>query len=447
MHEIQLAGSSEEQQKQMDQHNPRNLIMGGLGAIALFFGLFMLWAAFTPLHSAVMGEGNVIFDTRRKTIQHLEGGIVKEVLVKEGENVKAGQPLIILADDQTRPIVKMMEEQSITESAAMARLDAEKNGRTSIAFPSSVTRRAKEPEVARIIQTETRLFHAKLDAYNSQVEIIRSQIQQVKESIKGLQEQLVAKKQEISTVSEQLTANRTLLKDGYVTRTTVLDLERMHAKLVGEKSAQIADLGSNRQRLAEYEARLIGLKNSRIQDAANEMKSSAAKKLELEERMRPAKNVLDRQVIKSPVDGRVVDLKVTTVGGVISGKEPLMDIVPQGEHLVLETKIGVNDINEVKVGQSAQVTLTAYNPNKTPTVKARVIYVSADRLTDRTVQGEIPHYSVRLEMDQDSMKQAGDLKLYPGMSAQVSIMTRPRTAFDYFIGPLKIRIRKAFHEK
>ena len=447
MNDIIIAATSEEQVQRKDLLNPRAIILTGLGIIALFFGAFALWAALTPLNAAVHAQADVIFDSRRKTVQHLEGGIVSQILVKEGDAVTAGQPLIILADEQIRPMVEMMEGQSLVETAAMARLDAEKSDRTSIVFPPAILAKAKDPAVARIIQAETRLFNAKRDAYNSQVEITRSQILQVKEETLGLQEQLKSKKLEIDSIIEQLTANRELQKSGYVTKTMVLDLERNQAQKTGELQALASAITRNKERLAEYELRVIAIKNGRIQDASNEMKASSTKRLELAERIRPSQNALDRQVIRAPVSGKVVDLKVTTVGGVVSGREPLMDIVPNSDNLVLEAKIGVNDINDVKIGQSAHVTLTAYKSSTTPDVKALVTYVAADRQTTRTMQGDMPFYTVRLEIDPKSMKEAGDLRLYPGMMAQLSITTKSRTALDYFIGPLKERMGKAFHEK
>lgn len=444
MNDIQLATVQAEQQK---RHNPRTIIFAGLGIIGLFFGAFALWSTLTPLHGAVQSMADVIFDSRRKTVQHLEGGIVKQILVKEGDTVKAGQPVIILADEQIRPIVEMMEGQSVAETAALARLEAEKGDQATITFPPALLSRANDPTVARVMQTETRLFNAKRDSFKSQIDITKSQIQQVQEETRGLQEQLISKKKEIASIAEQLLANRELLKDGYVTKTIILDLERAHARESGELEGLVAAIARNKQRLSEYEMRILGLKSARIQEAASEAKLSTAKRLELEERIRPSKNSLDRQVIRAPVSGRVVDLKVTTTGGVIAGKEPLMDIVPQSDQLILEARIGVNDINDVKIGQKADVTLTAYKASSTPTVKAKVTYIAADRQVNRTAQGDMPYYTVRLEVDPQSMKDAGDLRLYPGMMAQVSIQTHPRTAFDYFIGPLTQRMGKAFHEK
>lgn len=428
-------------------HSPKLIIFAGLSLIILFFGGFALWSALAPLNAAVQAQGEITFDTKRKTVQHLEGGIVKQILVREGDDVKAGQPLIILQDEQIRPTVDLLEGQNLSEIAASARLEAEKNDQSTIVFPALLTSRAGDPAIARIIQSETKLFNAKRESYLSQVNVLKSQLHQTREEISGLKEQLGEKKKELSSLAEQLASSRELQKDGYLPRTAVLDLERMHAERSAGLNGINAAIAANTEKLAELELRISGIRSARLQDAMNELKQSSVRRLELEERIRPSKNALERGVIRAPVSGKVVDLKVSTIGGVISGKEPLMDIVPASDHLILDAKIGVNDINDVRPGLPAEVTLTAFKASSTPQILATVTYVSADRLSTRTPQGEFPYYSVRLELDPQSLKDAGMVKLYPGMAAQVSITTAPRTAFDYFIGPLTQRLGRAFHEK
>jgi HlyD family type I secretion membrane fusion protein len=419
--------------------SPRSIILTGAGILALFIGSFALWAWLAPLHSAVITQGEITFKGKRQSVQHLEGGIVKRILVKDGDTVKAGQPLILLEDDQVRPMVAMIENQSATEAAAIARLEAEKNNQATVIFPKGTP--------ASAAQTENKLFMARKEAFQSQIEVLKSQIEQTHEGIKGLQDQLVAKGQEISSLKEQLDSNRTLLKDGYVTKTSVLELERMLAQKVGEREQISAGISSSKQRLAELNQRIISLKTDRIQNAVTEQKLSTVKQLELKERVRPSRDTLDRQVIRAPVSGIVVGLKVATVGGVVMPREPLMEIAPQSDDLYLEAKVMVNDISDLKVGQEAEVMISAFKSSSTPPVKAKLTYISADRLTIRTAQGEVPYYDVQLVFDKESLKLLGDQKLVPGMTAQVTIATMPRTAMDYFIAPLRDRMGKAFHAK
>jgi HlyD family type I secretion membrane fusion protein len=421
------------------QFSPMPIILVGAGILTLFFGGFLVWAFLAPLHSAVQAQGEVVFQNKRQAVQHLEGGIVDKILVKDGENVKAGQPLIILEDDQVKPIVDMLEGQASAEAATMIRLEAEKNDLPAVSFPKGFP--------AKIVQTETKLFNARKEAFLSQVEVLKTQIEQTREMIKGSQEQFITKNREIAALKEQLEANQGLLKDGYVTKTMVLDLQRMLAEKSGEREQIHANIASNKQRLAEFEQRIVSLKTERIQQAANEIKDSAMKQLELQERVRPNRNILDRQVIRAPVSGKVVGLKVATIGGVVIPREPLMEIAPLGDHLILEAKVMVNDISDLRLGQEAEATITAFKSSTTPPLKSRVTYISDDRLTMRGAQGEFPYYAVYLEPDTASLKKLDGQPLVPGMQAQISIATKPRTAFDYFVGPLRDRIGKAYHAK
>lgn len=419
--------------------SPRSIILTGFGILAFFFGGFTLWAWLAPLHAAIITQGEITFQGKRHPVQHLEGGIVKKILVKDGDAVQAGQPLILLEDDQVRPIVSMMEGQSATEVATSVRLEAEKNDLPTVHFPKGLP--------ASAIQTETKLFLARREAYQSQVAVLKSQIEQTREAIKGLEDQLIAKGQEISSLKEQLDANRALQKDGYVAKTVVLELERLQAQKNGEREQIASSILSSKQRLAEIDQRILALKAERIQNAAAEMKLSMAKRIELQERVRPSRDTLERQVIRAPVSGSVVGLKVTTVGGIIMPRDPLMEIAPKSDELYLEAKVMVNDISDLQVGQIADVMITAFKSSSTPSVKAKVTYVSADRLTLRTAQGDMPYYDVQLVFDKESLKLLGDQKLIPGMMAQATIATKPRTALDYFIAPLRDRMGKAFHAK
>jgi membrane fusion protein, epimerase transport system len=419
--------------------SPTPIITTGIIILALFFGSLAVWSFVTPLGSAVFAQGEVVFQNKRQAVQHQEGGIIRQILVKDGDQVKAGQPLVILEDDQVKPIVDMFEGQAAAESASIIRLEAEKNDLPAVHFPKGVS--------PQVVQTETRLFNAKREAYLKQIEVLKSQIEQTRETIKGAQEQQASKQRETASLKEQLAANQSLLKEGYVTKTIVLQLEQLLAEKTGEREQITANIGANRQRLAELEQRILAVKAERVQQAANEIKQSSMKRLELEERVRPSRAMLAHQIIRAPVSGKVVGLKVTTIGGVVIPREPLMEIAPQKDALIIEGKVGVNDISDVKVGQEAEVTLTSYKSYTVPPLKAKVTYISDDRLTVRTGQGDMPYYLAYLELDPAAVAKVDNLQLVPGMQAQVSIATKPRTAFDYFIGPLRDRMGKAFHAK
>ncbi len=425
--------------KRETNYSPTPIILAGVAILATFFGTIALWACFAPLHAAVHAQGEVVFQNKRQAVQHQDGGIVKQILVKDGETVKAGQALIVLENDQVKPIVDMYEGQAVAETALIVRLEAEKNDLPTVTFHKAVP--------TQIVQDETRLFNAKRDLYLKQVDMVKSQIQQIKEAIRGAEEQLASKKKELASLNEQLEANQALRKERYVTKTVVLDLERMLAEKTGERDQISANIASNLQRIAELEQKILSIKAERVQHSANEIKLSALKRIELEERVRPSRSLMANQIIRSPVTGKVVGLKVTTIGGVVIPRETLMEIAPQADHLIIEGKVAVNDISDVKLGQEAEVTLTAFKSSTTPPVKATVTYISDDRLTTRTAQGDMPYYSAYLELDQTSLKTLNGLLLVPGMQAQITITTKPRTALDYFIGPLRERMKKVYHAK
>lgn len=425
--------------KRETNYSPTPIIMTGATILVLFFGSIAVWGFLAPLHSAVHAQGEVVFQNKRQAVQHQEGGIIKQILVKDGVTVKAGQPLIVLEDDQVKPIVDMFEGQAVAETATIIRLEAEKNDNSVLSFPKGIP--------AEVVQAETRLFNAKREAYLKQIEMVKSQIQQIREMIKGAQEQLISKKKELASLREQLEANQTLRKEGYVTKTIVLDLERQLAQKAGEREQISSSIAASTQHLAELEQKILAIRAERVQQAATEIKQSAMKRIELEERVRPSRALMAHQIIRAPVAGKVVGLKVSTIGGVVVPRETLMEIAPQTDHLIVEAKVGVNDISDVKLGQEAQVNLTAFKSSTTPQIKATVSYISADRLTTRTAQGDMPYYAAYLELDPEALKLLGKLELVPGMQAQASITTKPRTALDYFIGPLRDRMRKAYNAK
>lgn len=424
----------------------RKVSIAGLIILAVFVGGALLWAFLAPLKAAVMAQGVVVVESQRKTIQHLEGGIIREILVKDGDLVHKGDPLIVLDSEILRATVDLIQSQAYEELARIARLTAEKNGDEYVRFPEEITRHRSAPEVGAITAAEERLFEARLKAYNSVRETLHSQRRQVEEEVAGLREQLKANEQEIAAISEQLKSNRILLEEGYVTKTSVLELERLMARNTGEKASVLAGISRGEERRFEYENRLNALLDQRIEEVTTKLRESQSRLLELREKLRAPKDTLSRQVIRAPIDGRVVDLKVTTVGGVIAGREPLMDIVPMEDRLIVEARVNVDQAKEVEVGQHAEITFPAYKPSAHPPVDGVVTYISADRLLLRTPAGEMPYYKINLEINRQSLARVKDIKLEPGMNAQVAITTKERKAIEYFLSPLRDRLRSTFRE-
>jgi HlyD family type I secretion membrane fusion protein len=404
----------------------------GLVVLVLFFTAVACWMVYVPLKTVIMAPGEVVFKNKRQPVQHLEGGIVKSILVHDGDMVQAGQPLIELESKQILPVVNMIHEQNLAEIAQMARVEAESRDSQNIQFPQSLTARTKDSSVGRIIQSEERLFYARRDAAQHQVELLRLQISQLKESSKGSQERLATKNQEIAYIKEQLAGNQSLLKEGYVTKTMVTDQQRLLLEKTGERDLLVASIASEKQRLAELEQRILAFKADRVQNAITEMKQSGLRRIDLEERIRPMRDTLDIQVIRAPVTGKVVGLKVTTVGGIVMARDSLMEIAPTGDNLILEGKIKLEDISRVSVGQEALATISGFDGRTTPILTAHVTYISDDRVIANSPQGQQANYVAYAELDPESLKslQKIGLNLMPGMSSNLTIATKPRSPFD-----------------
>lgn len=415
-------------------------ILTGLAVLIIFISSIVLWMVYVPLKNVVNVPGEVVFKNKRQPVQHLEGGIVKSILVRDGDMVQTGQPLIVLESKQILPVVNMIHEQNLAEIAQMARVEAESKDLKTIQFPRSLTSRSGDASISRIIQAETKLFNARLEASQHQIELLRLQISQLKESSKGSQERLATKNQEIEFIKEQLAGNQSLQKEGYVTKNAVTDQQRLLLEKTGERDLLAATIASEKQRLVEMEQRILAFKADRVQGAITEMKQSGLRRIDLEERIRPMRDTLDRQVIRAPVTGKVVGLKVTTVGGIVMSREPLMEIAPTGDNLILEGKIKLEDISKVSIGQAATATISGFDSRTTPILTAHVTYISDDRLIVNSSQGQQANYIAYLELDPESLKLLGDLKLMPGMSVQLAIATKPRSPFD----AVYVRFREAF---
>lgn len=416
----------------------------GLAVLFVFFAGVALWMMYVPLKTVIISQGEIVFKNKRQAVQHLEGGIVKSILVKDGDMVQAGQPLITLESKQILPVVNMIQEQNLAEVAQMARVEAESKDLKAIQFPHSLTSRRGEPSIARIMQAEEKLFFARREAAQHQIELLRSQIAQLKESSKGNQERLVAKNQEIAFIKEQLAGNQSLLKEGYVTKTAVTDQQRFLLEKSGDRDLLAAAIASEKQRLVELEQRILAFKSDRVQGAITEMKQSGLRRIDLEERIRPMRDTLDRQVIRAPVTGKVVGLKVTTVGGVLVGRETLMEIAPTGDNLIIEGKIMLEDISRISVGLPAIATISGFDGRTTPILTAHITYISDDRLMVSGPQGPQANYIAHFELEPESHKilEESQLRLLPGMSASLTIAVKPRTPFDAVF----VKFRKTFEK-
>jgi len=419
--------------------------MAGAAIMAAFFLGLGGWAAFAPLNSAAVAPAVVKVEGNRKSVQHLEGGIVKELRVREGDKVATEQTLILLDDTQARAAVDVYSKQYDELTAQEARLIAERDGAAAVQFPQALIARRAEPDVAAIIAGQTNLFKSRRTTLTGTVDVLRKKISQTQEQIVGLEGQAAAYKRQLQSTHNENNGLRDLFKKGYVPRQRMLELERSEAALEG----QIAEVSSNilraRQSIEEVNVQIVQAQSDRLAQVANDLRDVQVKLLEIGPKVSSAKETLRRTEIRSPYAGVVVGLTAFSVGGVISPGEKIMDVVPEKGGLIVEATVAPEDVKDLHVGMRAEVHLTAYKQRTVPIIHGKVLQVSADRLTDtKTGAG---YYLAQVKVDEQELAELKDVRLAPGMPALVMIPTGERSALDYLLRPLTDSLRKSFREQ
>jgi HlyD family type I secretion membrane fusion protein len=426
------------------QRQVLRLIAAGVAALVLSLGLLAAWAALAPLAGATVAAGMVRVDTHRKTVQHRDGGIVREILVREGEHVAAGQPLLRLDDARVEASYQMLRSQLDAQSIRQARLLAEREGAPAWQPPPALRPRAAEPRLAEAVAREQALFEARRGALQNQQRLLTQQLAQVAVEQGAREREFAAMQQVVASMREELELNRTLAEQAFVNRTRVMALERNAADYQSRIDANRAELAQARQRAGELQARLDALREGYHQEASADLRDTQGRIVELEEQLASARDAQQRLAVLAPAAGRVVDLRVTTPGGSIGPRDPLLDIVPDDSPLLVEVHVGVDAIAELRPGQVADVRLTAYRQRSTPLIAGRVTQVSADALSDR--QGGAPYYVVQVTLDPASLAAAGEVALQPGMAAEVFIRSRSGTALDFLVEPLLNAARRSLRQ-
>ena len=424
----------------------RRAIRAGLAVIV--FGIIGLggWAAFAPLSGAIIAQGFVKVDMNRKVVQHQEGGIVKEVRVRDGDRVSRGQPLIVLEDVRVDATFELLRQQLESERAKSARLQSERTLAPRVVFPKDLEQSRSQPRTVEILERETALFRARREALDSQIAVLRSQIVESGAEAMALTDQIAAEERAIKLQKEELAVNEKLVRENFIQRTRILALERALAEYEGRHSERRAELSKTRQRTSEIELRILSMRNSYVQAATDEHKDSSGKIFDLEERLRPSKDASERQVITAPITGEVVGLKVFSSGAVVGPRDVLLEVVPDDKTLIIEARIRPEDINHVRAGTLADVRLTAYKQRTTPMVEGRVTYVSGDRLVENAGANSFAYYSVHIVVPVEALKAGGDQHLQAGMPAEVFFRTDQRTAFDYLLAPVTAYFRRGMRE-
>ena len=417
----------------------------GLLIILIFIGGFGTWAALAPLESAAIATGEVIVEGNRRSVEHLEGGIVRDILVKDGTEVEAGEALIVLEDTQARASLQLLEKRWLDDSALAARLEAEQKDAAAITFPDWLLKKASEdPGAASVVETQKAIFESRAATLDSQQSMLARRTDQFQEEIVGLNAEIAAIDQELVHIRAELTDVQNLVNRGLARRERLYGLHRQEASILGRRGRNIALVARAEQSISENELRSETIKIESRERAIRELRDVQAQLADVSERRLAAQDILDRTVIDAPVSGSVVNLQIHTNGDVISPGQPLMEIVPSGEKLVVQARIDPIDIDVVKAKLPARIRLTALSARTTPELEAVVEQVSADRLIDE--QTGMIFYRARVHVGDDQLARLEGQKLFPGMPVEVMIATGETTLLDYLVQPITDLMRRGLSE-
>lgn len=423
----------------------RRIALVGWLIIAAFFGGLGTWAVTAPLNGAVVANAVIKVDGNRKSVQHLDGGIVKELHVREGDKVLAGDLLIVLDETQARAEYEVLTQQYAVLRATEVRLLTELDHGSQLVMPPDLKARSDDLYSKSVWNGQLSQFDTRRASLEGQRSVVREKINQLGSQIVGAEAQVKSLTNQIDSVRKEAKDVAPLVERGLIARPRILQLERTGYGLEGQIADANANIAKARQAIAEQEQQIAQFDNDRMTDVTKDLRDTQAKLLEVIPKAMNAKAVLGRMEIRAPYTGRVVGLSVFSMGGVIQRGDKILDIVPDEDSLTIEAQVAVEDISDVHPNTRAEVHLTAYKQRIVPIIHGDVIQVSADRLTDPKTNN--PYYTAFVRIDQDELASLPNIRLYPGMPATVMIPTVQRTAFDYIVGPLVMSFNHAFRQK
>lgn len=415
----------------------------GLWVLIAGFGGFLGWAAFAPLDEGVSAPGVVSVESQRKRIDHLTGGIVDRILVREGQQVREGQDLIALDEAQAKAALNATVSQWRIAAANEARLRAERDGLEQIPFPADLL--AGDPEAETAIRAQEELFRSRRAALEGELRIIAESVYGLEQRVRSLEKLQAGRGKQVKLFQDQLRSYRKLNSQGFVSRNQLLELERQLAEVQSRESETLASMADANARLAEFRMRGAQRQIEYRRDVETQLAEVQKELATLGERVSAHRDTYSRLVLRAPVSGTVVDLAFHTVGGVIKPGDRILDIVPQGEALMVEARVAPQYIDRLYPGLPADIHFDAYvNRAERPVISGQVAVVSADALTDQR-SGQA-YYSMRVQVPATELKKLGGIRLQPGMQATVMVKTGERSLLVYLARPLSRRFTGALGE-
>ena len=417
----------------------------GYVIIILTFGVFGTWAAYAKLDSAVVATGVVTVESSRKTISHLEGGIIRQILVREGQHVDEGQLLYRMDDTQSQAGAETTNNQLSAGLATEARLVAEREHLASIVFPPELLANKDNPVAKEAMADQVKQFEERRAAVDGQTAILETRIKQYSSELGGLALEKAATKRQLDFIDVELVDLHGLLDKNLVPKSRVLSLEREKSRLEGVIGRSTADEAKAHNGIGEARLQIEQIQKKFAEDVNSSLLDIRQKNADLRERQRVSADILRRIDIRAPRAGVVQNVKATTIGGVVRAGEPLLELIPDGDELVVNAQVPVSDIDSVAVAMAAEVRFSAFHGRILPLIMGQVASVSRDRLIDE--QTHQPYFLARVTVDEHQLPAGVRDRVSAGMPVEVIIPTGERTMVDYLVRPLRNRVSKALREK
>jgi HlyD family secretion protein len=411
------------------------LLVGGIGG----------WAAFASLQGAVIASAQITVKSNLKRVQHLEGGIVSEILVKDGDKVEAGQTVLRL--DTTKDIANLASlDANLNEQLARkARLISERDKKQTITFPEMLVKKAENSaKIATILKGQTNLLKARQASISGQTSQLKQRTEQLNEAIKGITAQVASKESQLTFIRKELTDLQSLQDKGLVPQNRILALQREEARLQGEAGELVASTARTKVQISETEIQILQVEKDHLSSILTELRETTTQANQLTEQRTALADKLKRMTIIAPKSGIIHQLAVHTIGGVVAPGDPVLMIVPQNSELIFAARVNPQDIDQVFKGQKANVHLSAFDQRTTPEVTGVVTLVSAETTQDQA--NTPPYYKVHVELPKDQLARIKNIELVPGMNAEVFIQTKSRLVFEYLLQPLTDQIRRTMRE-
>ena len=425
--------------------HPRVFALMGYGIIVFTFVILGSWAAVTPLASAVVASGFVTTEGNKKTVQHLEGGIVKQIFVHEGDHVTAGQIIIELDDTQPKANLEIARNQLYAALARDARFSAELDGSEQVQFPEELTAVSDDVIAAKAMDDQRGQFKERRGTLQGQISILGAKADQLRQEIDGLDRQRAANEDQVNFIKEELRDVRGLYEKALVPKTRWLALERERARLLGEIGREIGERAKAEKGIGEAELQMQQAKQQYLEQASRDQVDTREKLRDLRSKFVVSQDVLRRLYIAAPVTGRVQNLKVFTIGAVVRQGEALLEIGPDEDKFVVQAHISTIDIEGVRAGNVAEVRFPAFHDRALPMIGGKILSISQDRLMDEGTKQ--PYYLALIDVPEENIPERYRGTVASGMNVEVVMPTKERTALDYFIEPLRNRMRTTFRER